>query len=57
MGKTGSEIVAQFIGGLSKRKGLDPAVVDLIERLHKDKKLTEKNIANGLEEIRKEALR
>ena len=51
--KSGEEILAEFFTGLSDVKGLDEDTVNCIVDLYNTGKLTDKNIANGLAELRK----
>lgn len=51
--KSGEEILNEFFSGLIGVKGLDDDMVNCIVDLYNTGKLTDRNIANGLAELRK----
>ncbi len=54
--KTGKEIVDAFFIKISDSEQLDKAVVDTLKQLHIEGKLTNTNISNALDSVRKVAL-
>ncbi len=52
--KTGKEFLESFFKDLKGRNELDAQVVAVLVDLFENNKLTEKNISNRLEEIRRE---
>ena len=53
--KTGEQFLSSFFEELKTKEGLEPSVVNVLVELFESKKLTDKNIYNKLEEIRKSA--
>lgn len=51
--KSGEEILDEFFSGLLDIEGLDEDTVKCIVDLYDDGKLTDRNISNGLAELRK----
>jgi hypothetical protein len=53
--KSGKEIVDDFFAELQKLEGVDKDIGDLLNRLHRDDRLTHTNLKNELERMRGEA--
>lgn len=54
--RKGPEIVSDFIASLKKDASLNQDIVSIIASLHEQEKLTDKAIANKLEDMRKQRL-
>ena len=50
--KTGEQLLDKFFSDINSDDNLDKDVVELLTTLFNTKKLTEKNILNGLNEIK-----
>jgi len=53
---TGEELVRKFFSEISEIKGVDKEIVELLIRLFTEGKLSQANIANQLDQIRRSAL-
>ncbi|GEM_PF-5992015 len=53
--KTGEQLLSSFFKELKTKEGLESSVVNVLVELFESKKLTDKNIYNELEKIRKSA--
>lgn len=54
--KTGKEIVDAFFESLGSRSDLNKDIINTYTKLYKNKKLTDKEIANHLDVLRKKQL-
>jgi len=50
--KSGKEIVDDFFSEIRSLKNIDKNVVDILEELHKEDKISDTNIINRLDELR-----
>lgn len=53
---TGEEIVKKFFSDIDQIDGVDKDIIELLIRLFNERKLTQTNIANQLDEMRRSVL-